>query len=543
MLPVRPGLVVLVVILVALAGCGGPPDTASPAPTPDGTAVVEPETDATIRTTVPEGGTHPVTGTTVEETEQGPTSTPSDPAAPDRTETTRGEGPTAGNTLDVHFINVGQSSSTLLITPTGETVLIDSGDWRDEGSQVIDYLDRIGVDRLDHLVTTHADADHIGGHAAVIEHFETEGAGVGAVYDPGIASPSQTYGEYLDAVEAYEVPLYRTREGGELPVSGGDVSVLGPPRQPRESVDRNENSLVLRVTHGETSFLFTGDAEDDQEGYLVSNYGSELDSTVLQAGHHGSKSSTGPALLDAADPGVVVISSAYESQYGHPHEETLERLAERSIPTYWTAVHGDVVLSSDGGSITVSTQREATTVATDLRSEAPVEPDADYAVDVRETVAAGSGDGGSVSATTGTPTETATLTETATATLTATPTETETATPTTGDGELSLVTVHEDASGNDHENLNDEYLVFENTGDSTLDLSGWRLEDEAGHDYSVPSGFTLDPGERVTVYTGEGTDTETELYWGSGRAVWNNGGDTVVVVDDEGNVVIEEEYS
>jgi micrococcal nuclease len=107
---------------------------------------------------------------------------------------------------------------------------------------------------------------------------------------------------------------------------------------------------------------------------------------------------------------------------------------------------------------------------------------------------------------------------------------------------LAVVQIHADAAGNDHENLNDEYVVFENRGDDTLDLSGWRVSDEGGHSYVFPDGFALEPGQRVTLYTGGGTDTETELYWGSDGAVWNNGGDTVVVRNERGAVVLDVSY-
>lgn len=420
-------------------------------------------------------------------------------------------------TLEVHFIAVGQSASTLVITPAGETILVDSGDWRDDGEIVIDYLQRQGIERIDHLVTSHADADHIGGHAAVIEHFETQGEGVGAVYDPGIASSSETYDRYLDAVEEYDVSLFRTRAGAQLPIEGVDVAVLGPPQESLANVDRNENSIVLRIAHGNTSVLLPGDAGVVEEQYLVSTYGDELRSTVLFAGHHGSRSSTGEGLLDAVQPRVTVISSAYDSQYGHPHREVLERLATRAIPTYWTGVHGDVVVRSDGETVTVLTQASATTTATALRDAEAVDPATSDPVAVREQFGADSGepvvpitpDGG-------------------------------TATPVAG--QLSLVEVHADAAGNDNENLDDEYLTFENTGESELDLGGWVLADAAGHRYTFPS-VTLAPGERVTVYTGSGTDGDGELYWGADGAIWNNGGDTVLVTTDEGTVVVEEEYA
>jgi len=112
-----------------------------------------------------------------------------------------------------------------------------------------------------------------------------------------------------------------------------------------------------------------------------------------------------------------------------------------------------------------------------------------------------------------------------------------------GEGELSVARIHADASGNDHDNLNDEYIVFANTGSTALDISGWVITDEADHSYSVPSGTVLDPGEEITLYTGSGSDSDSSLYWSSGRAVWNNGGDTITVRNDSGGTVLSESYS
>jgi len=106
---------------------------------------------------------------------------------------------------------------------------------------------------------------------------------------------------------------------------------------------------------------------------------------------------------------------------------------------------------------------------------------------------------------------------------------TTTTSATADGGDLAVARVHEDATGNDHENLNDEYVTFENTGSETLDLSGWTVEDEADHTYVVPNGVTIEPGATITLYTGSGTDTATALYWGSGSAIWNHGGDTIIV--------------
>jgi competence protein ComEC len=424
---------------------------------------------------------------------------------------------TANGTLQVHFINVGQSVSTLVVGPTGETMLIDTGHYQDDGEYVLQYLQSHNIDRIDYMVVSHNDADHIGGNAAIIDYYETQAQGIGAIYDPGIAASTQTYGEYLDAVEEHGVTLYQTRAADSIPFEGVEVDVLGPPEPYLENEARNENSIVLKLTHGQTSFLLTGDAEDDQEAQLVDRYGDQLQATVMKAGHHGSASSTSGQLLDAVDPETVIISSAYDSRYGHPDPTVLERLADRSIPAYWTATHGDIVLVSNGEAISVRTQQSAPKTPLELRDGEPVEPGSGGAVAERDTL--GSGSVSSV--------ETAVATDGGT---------------TTSDGQLVIATVNADAEGNDRENLNDEYVRLRNSGDGSLDMSGWTVSDAAGATYTVPDGYTLGAGETVTLHTGSGTDSQTDLYWGSGSPIWNNGGDTVTVRNSNGDIVREETY-
>ncbi|MGQ3331212.1 lamin tail domain-containing protein [Halorubrum sp. FL23] len=430
--------------------------------------------------------------------------------------------------LTVYMLNVGQGSSTLIIGPTGETILIDSGDWRDDGEGVINFLEAKDITRIDHLVTSHADADHIGGHAAIIDHFETTGDGVGAVYDPGIASSSATYESYLDAIENHDVTLYQTYAGDTIDVEGVDAQVLAPPEGYLANGDRNENSLVLHLQYGNSSFLLPGDGETESEEYLVETYGHELNATVLAVGHHGSRSSTSESFLETASPRVAVVSSAYDSQYGHPHEEVLTRLDQRSVPTFWTGTHGNVRLTSNGSAIRVATQRDAPTDAVALRDGEPISTAADAGFTDRVVIP-----------TSGTA---APVTPDDDASDSSTP---EANDSTAGDTNtsLSIAEIHADADGNDNENLNDEYVVLENTGQTTLDLSGWTVSDSADHTYTIPRGVELTAGAQVVVHTGRGTDTATDLYWGRSSAVWNNGGDTVILTDGSGTVVTEESYS
>ncbi|WP_435178718.1 lamin tail domain-containing protein [Halorussus sp. AFM4] len=448
-------------------------------------------------------------------------------AAPDADATARpatAETPADGDTADagnltVHFIHVGQGGSVLVVGPTGETLLYDTGNWNDDGEHVLNYLRRQNVTRIDYLVTSHADADHVGGHAAVIDYFETEADGVGAVYDPGIAAASRTYESYLDAVEEHDVTLYRAQAGDEIPLAGASVRVLAPPEGYLADRDRNENSLVLRVARGNASVLLTGDAEREAEAYLTERYDSLLNATILAAGHHGSNTSTGPALLAEVTPRAAAIQSAYDSPYGHPHREVLARLAGRGVRTYWTAVHGTVVFETDGERVAVRTQADAPTDPLELRRADPVAPSADGPLRRRAVFPVG-----------GAPRPTA-VADGGTQAGTGGPT-----------APLDLAAVHADAAGDETENLNDEYVVLRNAGDRPLDLSGWTVTDEAGHEYRFPAGATLGPGETLTLRTGSGRDGGGEYYWGAGAPVWNNAGDTVFVRTDEGRLVLEAEY-
>lgn len=504
-------VIALVIVIVALAGC------------------------STVSTDTPTVGEQP-DSTTTTVTATGGEDTSETSGSSGEGETTAQTTVESNGTLSIHFIHVGQGLSIFAVGPSGETLLMDSGDWRDDGEGVIQYLEQRDVDRIDHLVTTHPDADHIGGHAAVIEHIETQGDGVGAVYDPGISSTSNTYERYLDAIEAHDVTLYEAQAGDQIPFEGVEADVLAPPAGYLADGDSNENSLVVRLAFGETTFLLPGDGEEAAEQYLVDEYGSRLNVTVLSAPHHGSQSSSTSEFLDATTPRVAIISSAYDSQFGHPHERVLSRYSSRSIRTLWTATHGNIRLTSNGTAITVATQAESPMDPAALRDGSSVESGSSTPLIPRITLSVAGG-------TTAAPTPVATdggATTTSEQTSTATPTETD-----EGDGsagKLSIATIHEDAEGNDNQNLNDEYVTFANVGDGPLDMGGWTVADEAGQTYTVPDGFTLDPGAQVTLYSGSGTDTDEELYWGSGRAIWNNGGDTVIVRDSDGNTVLKEEY-
>lgn len=245
--------------------------------------------------------------------------------------------------LEIHHIDVGQADSTLVVTPDGETILIDTGDWRRDGSEVIAYLEDDGIERIDHLVATHGRADHIGGPAAIIEHFEEKHDGIGAIDDSGVPHDSQTYQDYLDAVETYDHELLIVEEGDELPIEDDavDALVLNPP-EGDSGTDLHYNSVTIVLEFGDIRYLTTDDAEGDAEERMVDERDDELPVDIYQTGHHGSSTSSTQPFIDTVAPEATIISRDYDSQYGHPHDEVLEAFADMEIETYWTGVHGDI---------------------------------------------------------------------------------------------------------------------------------------------------------------------------------------------------------
>ena len=274
--------------------------------------------------------------------------------------------------LEIHHIDVGQADATLIISPDGETILIDSGDWRQSGAGVIEYLDKHDIDRIDHLVATHAHADHIGGHDEIIAYYETERDGIGAAYDSGVAHTTATYERYLDAIEEYDVELFEVQEGDELPLDDEQISglVLNPPAG-NSGTDLHYNSVAIAFEFGEFRYLTTGDAEADAEQRMIDDWSDELGADAYHAGHHGSSTSSTQPFMAEVEPSIAIISSNYDSQFGHPHDETLETFAEYDVETYWTGVHGDIILTTDGDETEIRTTDEFSTDPLDLLDEKP----------------------------------------------------------------------------------------------------------------------------------------------------------------------------
>lgn len=256
--------------------------------------------------------------------------------------------PVTGDGLTVHFLDVGQGDSALLLSG-GEAMLIDGGP-RAASEALLADLERLGVDRLDYLVATHPHEDHIGGLPQVVETLPVE-----QCWMPDDASDSKIFEDFLLALDEGDVSVSVPEVGDRISFGDCTVTVLAPLQI---AEDHNNNSLVLKVSCGETSFLFTGDMEEDEEEDLLAAR-TDLSADVLKVAHHGSAYTTSTRFLQLVDPELAVISCGEGNSYGHPHAELVQRLEYLEIPIYRTDLQGEITVSSDGEQLSVSTEREA----------------------------------------------------------------------------------------------------------------------------------------------------------------------------------------
>ena len=277
-----------------------------------------------------------------------------------------------GGLLQIHFINVGQADSILVIAPNGQTILVDGGN-KDDGLGVVSYLKSQGVKELSAIVATHPHEDHIGGLDTIMHSFPTK-----QVYMANGTSNTRTFEDFITAVNASGAKKIRAKAGVKLNVPGISGLFLAPNSDTYE--DLNNYSAVLKITFGKVSFLLTGDAEDVSEEEML-NGGQDLQATVLKVGHHGSTSSTTKAFLKAVSPRCAVISVGVKNDYGHPAQVTLNKLADAGVQVYRTDQDGTIVATSDGETVklektgkTIPSNLPPIITSSSLSTPKPVEP-------------------------------------------------------------------------------------------------------------------------------------------------------------------------
>ena len=256
-------------------------------------------------------------------------------------------GPAEG-TLEVHYIDVGQADSALVLCG-GESMLIDGGNVADS-DLVVAYLANQGVEELDYVVCTHAHEDHVGGLAGALSQYPA-----GEVLAPVTEYDSRAFENFLKYTQEQGLSITVPEPGDAWTVGSATVTVLGPVQDYEET---NDTSIVLRLDFGERSFLFTGDMERTAEEDLLAA-GAYVEAGVLKVGHHGSDTSTSYPFLRAVDPDYAVISVGEDNDYGHPSEDVLSRLRDDDVTLYRTDLQGDVVCTSDGTNPTFTVERNA----------------------------------------------------------------------------------------------------------------------------------------------------------------------------------------
>jgi len=382
----------------------------------------------------------------------------------------------AGENLTLNFLDVGQSDS-ILLEYEGKFMLIDAGE-SDQGKVVSDYLKNKGITALNYAVATHPHSDHIGGMVNVLNSFQVE-----HFVDSGYPHTTKTYENMLTTIDQKDIPFDVAQAGQTIDFDPAiDIEVLNP--GVTYSDDLNENSVVLKVTYGDTSFLLMGDAGLESEEHIMKS-GYDVDADILKVGHHASRSGSGASFISAVSPDISVIEVGAGNSYGHPHAEVLDRL-EKASKVYRTDLDGTVTVTTDGYAYSVTTQKAGSG---------------------EETKATYSGSG-AYSSTDSTTNE-------------------EPETPSSTEATVSVSDL----------SLQDEWVKISNQGSSPVSLTGWKIEDDGSkHTYTFSS-YTLDSQATVTLYTGEGTNSATKLYWQLGSPIWNNDGDTASLSDDSGKLV------
>ncbi len=255
-------------------------------------------------------------------------------------------------TLQVDVLDVGQGDSILIRTPAGKSILIDAGTG---GVDVAPLLRARGVEELSMVIATHPHADHIGGLDEVLAEIPAR-----SYFDNGLPHTTASYSDLMKLVEAHGIVYFTAESGWSRELEPGlTMELLGPPTPPLKGTrsDLNSNSVIVRLTHGTQCFLFTGDAEEPTEALLLQR--GITPCGVLKVAHHGSAHSTTSSWLAAIKPEIALISVGEGNRYGHPADETLERIASVGASVYRTDLSGTIHLESDGRRVTVSTEREA----------------------------------------------------------------------------------------------------------------------------------------------------------------------------------------
>ncbi|MEW6207624.1 MAG: ComEC/Rec2 family competence protein [Acidobacteriota bacterium] len=259
-------------------------------------------------------------------------------------------GPVTGK-LTVRFLDIGQGDAELIQLPSGETIIIDSGD---RGAATVDMLKKYGVSEIDLLIATHPHADHIGEMRDIMRAFKVK-----ELWDSGFPHTTTTYANMLEERKSRGIKFLKPKRGETRKIGDALLEVLNPSNDLPDD-NANNASLVVRLTFGSTRFLFTGDSEKESWQQMIASEKDKLRADLLKSAHHGSENANNEDILDAVNPSIVTISCAQGNDYHHPHPKVMRLLREReSIRLYRTDMEGTITATSDGKTIEVTTEKRA----------------------------------------------------------------------------------------------------------------------------------------------------------------------------------------
>lgn len=276
-----------------------------------------------------------------------PTQAPTQLPTPQPTEYT--VTPTENSTFKIGFLDVGQADAAV-VECDGQYMLIDGGNKADS-SKIYAFLKKYSINHLDIVVATHAHEDHVGGIPGALNYANAD-----LVLSPVEYYDSDAFTDFVKYANQNGQGIKIPSIGDTYRLGSSTVTILGL----NAGSEVNDSSIVLMVKYGNTSFLFTGDAEREAEQAIL-NSGVDLSANVLKVGHHGSDTSTTYPFLREIMPKYAVISVGANNSYEHPTDNTLSRLRDADVTVYRTDLHGNILITSDGETVSVSTEKSATT--------------------------------------------------------------------------------------------------------------------------------------------------------------------------------------
>lgn len=244
-----------------------------------------------------------------------------------------------GSILYAYFVDVGQGDCIFLRSPSGKTMLIDCGEYS-EYEAVESFLEEQNVSKLDVVVATHPHSDHMGGMRLIIQNYD-----IGTFYMPDKEHTTNAYEKMIEHLLEKDVDTVFATAGNSIDWDDEVEAMILSPIEGVKYSDLNSYSIAIRFEYGEMSLLVAGDAERDAEELMLERFTpDELRSTVFKASHHGSSTSNSEEFLNAIDPECVVIQLGANNDYGHPHEEVLDRFFELYVDIYRNDIHGTVLV-------------------------------------------------------------------------------------------------------------------------------------------------------------------------------------------------------